>query len=233
MNEWRLNNGSKIIQIASGRSNVYLIKCNTRRILIDTGKSTAANKIFRKLSQLGVSSIDWLILTHTHFDHCQTAALVQQKTACRILVSSTAKDYIEKGYTAIPEGTSWFSKKVKQFRKLLYASRFSYKPFNVTEYIEDRKIIETGLLQLEVIPTPGHSIDSLCIIVNGEIALVGDTLFGVYPNKITPPFANDLNLLRKQWEVLLQTPCSTFLPGHGKAISRELLQSCISNNEAK
>jgi hydroxyacylglutathione hydrolase len=37
--------------------------------------------------------------------------------------------------------------------------------------------LETGGLRVEAIPTPGHSDDMVCFVVNGEAAFSGDTLF--------------------------------------------------------
>jgi len=40
-----------------------------------------------------------------------------------------------------------------------------------------RHSLETGDLWIEAIPTPGHSDDMICFVVNGELVFSGDTLF--------------------------------------------------------
>jgi glyoxylase-like metal-dependent hydrolase (beta-lactamase superfamily II) len=40
-----------------------------------------------------------------------------------------------------------------------------------------RESLETGGLSVEAIPTPGHSDDMVCFVVNGEAVFSGDTLF--------------------------------------------------------
>src|SRR4029079_4117782 len=37
--------------------------------------------------------------------------------------------------------------------------------------------LQTGGLDVEAIPTPGHSDDMVCFVVNGELVFSGDTLF--------------------------------------------------------
>jgi hydroxyacylglutathione hydrolase len=37
--------------------------------------------------------------------------------------------------------------------------------------------IRVGDLEIEAIPTPGHSADMVCFVINGEVAFSGDTLF--------------------------------------------------------
>ena len=43
-------------------------------------------------------------------------------------------------------------------------------------------------------------------------------------NSVYPPFADDPEIMIKSWANLLQTGCSSFLPGHGKEIFYELLE---------
>jgi hypothetical protein len=62
------------------------------------------------------------------------------------------------------------------------------------------------------------------VIVNGELALVGDAMFGVFRNSIFPPFADDVPQMVKSWGKLLDTGCSLFLPSHGSANSRALVE---------
>jgi len=54
--------------------------------------------------------------------------------------------------------------------------------------------------------------------------LVGDTLFGIVPQKAFPPFADNKIDLFKSWEKLLTTNCRLFLPAHGKALTREIMK---------
>ena len=43
--------------------------------------------------------------------------------------------------------------------------------------VRDQEIINIGQVELEVLHTPGHSEDSICLIVNKEAIITGDTLF--------------------------------------------------------
>ncbi|MDT8393214.1 MAG: hypothetical protein RQ761_05190 [Bacteroidales bacterium] len=66
--------------------------------------------------------------------------------------------------------------------------------------------------------------DSLSVIVDNEIAIVGDALFGISRRSVMPPFANDRALMVKSWHKLLETGCNIFLPGHGSEVDRILLE---------
>jgi len=56
------------------------------------------------------------------------------------------------------------------------------------------------------------------------MAFVGDTMFGIFPGSVFPPFAEDPRQLINSWGQLLDTGCSLFLPSHGSANTRELVQ---------
>jgi glyoxylase-like metal-dependent hydrolase (beta-lactamase superfamily II) len=89
---------------------------------------------------------------------------------------------------------------------------------------DDYLDLSTIGLRAYLLHTPGHSIGSSSLIIDDEIALVGDTLYGGFPNSALPPFADDPALLMQSWEKLLDAGCKLYLPSHGKAILRVVLE---------
>lgn len=224
MKKWKTKNGDEIVQILSGRSNVYLVVSENGNVLVDTGKESAFRRLQNNIDELKLpkKNIDLVILTHTHFDHCQNVFALKEQANCPIIMSENEAIYTEQGFTPLPKGTFPLTRFMSKLGNRIGKSRFGYKPF-----VPDRLI--TGELNLEalkitLIPTPGHSKGSISVIVDNEIALVGDTLFGVFKQSVFPPFADDVNGMIASWRRLLETNCMTFLPGHGKEIKRELLR---------
>jgi glyoxylase-like metal-dependent hydrolase (beta-lactamase superfamily II) len=43
--------------------------------------------------------------------------------------------------------------------------------------IDDGDVLKVGAIRIKVIYTPGHTVDSVCLLVNDEKLLTGDTLF--------------------------------------------------------
>lgn len=226
MKSWETKAGTKIFQVLSGRSNSYFIKTNKLNVLVDTGKISSFLKLQHNIRLLSKEhqNIDILILTHTHFDHCQNAANLQNQNACKILMHESEKDYVVKGYTPVPKGTTMISKTIYSLGSKTLLKRFSYEPFSPDILVNDNFQFPEEKINLQIVATPGHSSGSICLIIDDEIALVGDTLFGVFPNSVFPPFADSIPELIKSWSKLLNTNCHTFLPGHGKAINRQLLE---------
>jgi glyoxylase-like metal-dependent hydrolase (beta-lactamase superfamily II) len=76
---------------------------------------------------------------------------------------------------------------------------------------------QTGELSIEVLPTPGHSADSLSFLINGSACFSGDTLFAGSVGGSGSSFAD---LRRSIMEVLLALPPETrILPGHSDETS--------------
>lgn len=226
MKKLKTKKGTTVYQILSGRSNSYLISTPEYNILVDTGKSSAYKRLLSGISSLKLNNnrIDFLILTHTHFDHCQNAAMIKEKHQCKIMLSEKDKGFIRQGYTPLPKGTNFFSKIISAFGNHILWKRYRYSPFVGDVLIKDSYDFEKLFLDIRIIKTEGHSPGSISIIVDNEIAIAGDAVFGVYKNSVFPPFADNPDELIKSWNILLNTGCEIFLPGHGDKIMRGLLK---------
>jgi glyoxylase-like metal-dependent hydrolase (beta-lactamase superfamily II) len=224
MKKWRTKSGVEIVQVLNGRSNAYLIVTENENALIDTGKESTFSRLQKNIEALKLprKNIDLLILTHTHFDHCQNAFALRKQFSCIIVMSENEAEYAEQGFTPLPKGTFPLTNFISKLGNLIGKGRFGYKPF-----VPDRLVsceVNLEAFKITLIPTPGHSIGCISIIVDNEIALVGDTLFGVFAKSVFPPFADDVDGMIASWGRLLETNCDTFLPGHGKEIKRDLVQ---------
>lgn len=227
MRYWETKSGARIYHILKGRSNVYLIKTATQNLLVDTGKCNKRIYLSKKLEAFGIHKIDWLILTHTHFDHCQNAEWLEKNFQAKIVVSQKAREWIPSGKTPLPKGRRLASKLLIFTANHFKPKQVQFKPFNVYKYVGNKEVLQDQDTDLELLICPGHSEDSLVFILDNEIAFVGDTMFGIFKNKIQPPFVDNQELLIKQWKKLADGPCSLFLPGHGKPITQNLVNSTL------
>jgi hydroxyacylglutathione hydrolase len=60
--------------------------------------------------------------------------------------------------------------------------------------------------------------------VDDEIALVGDSMFGIFPGSIFPPLADDTDTMINSWGKLIRTNCRLFIPSHGTANNIDLVK---------
>lgn len=222
-------NDFKVHQLLRGRSNVYLVETKTVSILVDTGKVSKISVLLKKLNEiLPEGRLDYLVLTHTHFDHCQNAALIKRRYGCKIIISETEAQYAEQGYSPLPAGTNLLTKLVSVASGVMPKKKFGYVPFKADVLVENDYLFPENR-EIRLISTPGHSIGSISLILKKDIAIVGDAMFGVFKNSVFPPYTDDVPEMINSWEKLLYTSCKEFLPGHGNPINHQLLQSEFDN----
>lgn len=233
MNKWILNNGYTIYKLLDGRSNSYLISTSTGNVLVDTGRKNKRSTILKNLKKLQIEKVDWLILTHTHYDHCENARFLQDQFKCIIVVSEKGANNAKRGYAIHPRGTNLFTKAISQLGNRFFLRLSYYQKFIPDHTFDEFFTFSFPGIDIELIATPGHSDDSISIIINSEIALVGDAMFGIFKKSIFPPFADNPAEMVESWEKLLDTECHTFLPGHGSEIRRELIERELAKYSRK
>lgn len=226
MSELKTRKGTIIYQLLTGRSNSYLISSPGQNILVDIGKSSAYKRLIAGINSIRLNNnrIDYLIFTHTHFDHCQNAAMIKEKHQSKIIFSEVDKGFIKNGYTPLPKGTNFFTKIISAFGIHILSKCFRYKPFVGDILIKNSLDFQKLFSNIRIIKTEGHSPGSISIIVDNEIAIVGDAMFGVLKKSVFPPFADNQKELVNSWKILLNAGCEIFLPGHGGIITRGTLQ---------
>jgi hydroxyacylglutathione hydrolase len=224
MKTWETKSGYKIIQILSGRSNVFLLTNGEKNILVDTSPGYMWKLLVKRLNKLNIKSIDYLILTHTHADHSENAHSIKDKYKSLLFVHKEEASYLTSGDSFLPQGTTFITKIILNIGiKNIYAG-FKNKPCQYDYLVDSEFDLKKFGFNAFILHTPGHSPGSMSVIIDNEIALVGDAMFGIFMGSVFPPFAYDVKLMVKSWGRLLETNCLVFLPSHGTANSRELVQ---------
>lgn len=220
-----MNRDQPIIPIHTGKSNAYLVVNGSHTLLIDTGSKNQERKILTALQDLHLppESLRLIILTHTHYDHCGSLHALQKMTPAKVLVHEAEAACLRQGYTALPNGTRWFSKIIVALGRLLDRSVAGYPAVTPDIVIWDSFSLSDYGIDGYILPTPGHSAGSLSVIIHNTHALVGDTLFHVTKNSVFPPFADAEPELLRSWQKLLDTGSKVFYPGHGTPFERDLL----------
>ncbi|MGK5631145.1 MBL fold metallo-hydrolase [Streptomyces sp. URMC 123] len=84
-------------------------------------------------------------------------------------------------------------------------------------------VITTGGLELRVVPTPGHTADSLCFHLPADAAvLTGDTVLGRGTTVVAHPdgrLGDYLDSLRRLRSLAVDEGVTTVLPGHGPVLT--------------
>lgn len=180
------------------RTNSYLISYNDRGIIVDPGGiSDKLDENIRKLN-----SIDYIILTHGHFDHILEVKRYQNLTGAKIVIGKDEKDF--------PMDNS-----------LNLCSEFYKKGinnFSADILLKDGDTLNFNDKEIKVIFTPGHTIGSVCYCLDNNM-FSGDTLFRGKVGRTDLATGNEndmLNSLKKLYD--LETDYSVY-PGHGLTTS--------------
>lgn len=227
MKIWATKSGQKIYRIAYGRCNCYLIASGGKYLLVDTGRKSSMKKLKRRLDKTGVkgSSLAALILTHSHFDHAENAAYIKNEFGTKVIIHRSEAEFLKNGENPLILGTVFITGFLtEELSRKVFARYFRYRPVEPDILAEDMYDLNVPGFNCKIIHTPGHTPGSLSVIVGGEIAITGDTMFGVFPGSVFPLFAQDTGLLVRSWKKLLDTGCELYLPAHGSERSREILQ---------
>jgi hydroxyacylglutathione hydrolase len=222
---WITSKGSKIKQVLTGRSNVFLVSISNYNILIDTSTERNRIQLWKNLKKLSIEKLDLLILTHTHYDHAANTRVIKECFGPLVMVHSAEEYFLVNGISRFPEGTNAFTRFIIHHIGHKIADKYNFdscKPDIIFDHTP--KHLLNGDINAYVLPTPGHSDGSVSLVVDHEIAIVGDAMFGVFRNSIFPPFADKPKVLIDSWGKLLNTNCNIFLPAHGFEISRGKLE---------
>jgi len=177
-----------------GNTNCYYIEGKNGSILVDTDWAGTLQAFYKKIKELNIIKIDYLLVTHFHPDHMGIAQnIIDMGT--RLLLIDVQKNYIHCSDNI--------------FKK---DKNIDFKPINTEPIIisceQSRKFLNDLGIEGEIIYTPGHSGDSISLILDNGSAFVGD----LYDLKSAITF-NDKKI-NNSWNKILSHNISKIYYGH-------------------
>jgi glyoxylase-like metal-dependent hydrolase (beta-lactamase superfamily II) len=148
--------------------NVYIIRNGREAVLIDFG----SGDVLDHLHELDIDKVTDVLMTHHHRDQGQGLARAI-KAGIRIWVPYTEQDLFSQ------VDTHWQAREI-YLNYLMRQDRFSLlEPVPIDGVLEDYAVCEFGGRQFTVVPTPGHTIGSVTLMVEvdkKQIAFTGDLI---------------------------------------------------------
>lgn len=108
---------------------------------------------------IGDTDLQYILLTHGHFDHILGVKDIKQKYNAKVVISAPDEPMLSSG-------------------KLSLASFLDAKQNNVESdiIVFDSDVIHLGNIEIKVLSTPGHTKGSVCYLAENAL-FSGDTLF--------------------------------------------------------
>jgi len=214
-------NDPQIYRIRMGVSNPWLIK-GEKAVMIDAGIPDKFKSFKRQLSRLEIAPEDirLIVLTHCHFDHTGLANEIRDLTGAKIAIHESDRALLEEGRFIIPEGTSaWgrFSRKV--FMPMMKKMGRNLQPIKADIVLTNNPFpLEEYGISGRIIPTPGHTLGSVSVILDNGDAFVGCMAQNRLPFTLHPQlpiFADHMELFRDSWSYLESQGAKRIYPSHG------------------
>ena len=197
---------------------IYLLQEEDGLTLIDTGMQGDFKKIKTQIGESGLSieSIDNIILTHCHSDHCANASKLKELSNARIIAHEIEAPYIE-GRDRIQYG--------RLGSRLMFGisnTIFRVRPVRVDMRVKDGELIAVGE-GLRVIHTPGHTPGSMALYHEDKKMLFsGDSIWNHKNLKIAQGLFNtDDEEMMRSVERFLELDIEKICVGHGTSILEE------------
>lgn len=216
-----------------GMINCFLIKGETKHILVDTGIPKSEEKIIKQLKKhnIKLEDIGLIIITHGHIDHFGSAKELKDILKAPILIHNLDKKAIQTGKSMFETLNS--NNKIWDIilkPKLAKDKASSCNPDIVLNGNEEYDLAIYGV-KGKVIHTPGHTPGSLSVVLdNGEaiimdLASSGILLGGIALNSRMkhPPFHDNLEQVKNSINNILSLGAERFYLGHGNPVSKKSL----------
>ncbi|WP_289293508.1 MBL fold metallo-hydrolase [Bacteroides sp. 41_26] len=228
------------MEIIYNSTSFYLEPCNGGFLLIDAGWRGQLSIFLNKLHLIGVKpqQIQYILLTHHHHDHTAIVSELKELTGARLILYKDQLVYLKKGVTNY--------KNLKQYNKLLWMIDRITRPFikyqypaispNETDIIVNSDIDDYSLRNIgikgKIIATPGHSHDSISVLLDNGNAYVGDLVMNMPNMKIIgkipfPIEAEDYSQVQQSLRKLLGLGATVFFPSHGQPVSKKIIEDSI------
>ncbi len=95
---------------------IYLVRFGDRAALIDAGSGQGHPQLTKNIAECLESNaqLEYLLLTHCHFDHTGGAQAVRDEFGCRIVAHELDAIYLESGDNHVT-GASWYEARLQPF----------------------------------------------------------------------------------------------------------------------
>jgi glyoxylase-like metal-dependent hydrolase (beta-lactamase superfamily II) len=185
-----------IVNVGYDSTNYYILEAKSGKLLIDCGWPGTLPKLMAVLKRKGISikEIKYLLVTHFHPDH---AGITQdlKNLGIKLILLTSQVDFIAP-FAEFFKGKDLPYVEITQHDHL------------VLKFEDSRKFLASLGVNGEILSTPGHSDDSISLILDEGFAFTGD---------LPPRFmiSEEGHLAQQSWNKIYKRRISRIFPAHG------------------
>jgi hydroxyacylglutathione hydrolase len=170
---------------------------SSRGVIVDPGEE--AERLVEALGAIGITELDAILLTHTHFDHIGAVAPVARATGAPVYCPELETQVLADIMAYVP-----------------WPGFGPFESYEADHTVAGGETLELAGLTIDVIFTPGHSPGHVTYAIRGEDALFsGDVLFQESVGRVDLPGGDWPTLLSSIESLLDAYPDeTTVFPGH-------------------
>jgi glyoxylase-like metal-dependent hydrolase (beta-lactamase superfamily II) len=197
----------------------YLLRFGDKAVLIDAGSGRGHTQLTENIAEClePDAQLEYLLLTHCHFDHTGGAKAVREEYGCRIVAHELDATYLESGDNRVTAAAR-------------YGARL--EPFFIDIKLQGQESkLAIGPGYVTAIHCPGHSPGSVVYTtdIDGQLVLFGQDAHGPLHSEFLSDEKQYLDSLAR----LLSLEADLLLEGHFGVIEtkqevREFIESCIT-----
>ncbi|AFM26162.1 MBL fold metallo-hydrolase [Desulfomonile tiedjei] len=195
---------------------VYLVRFGDKAALIDAGCGNAHSRLKKHVTKCLSPNVqlEYLLLTHCHFDHTGGAEAVREDFGCRIVAHELDAVYLESGDSEVT-AASWYGTRMP--------------PLSVDIKLSgENSVLTIGDGTVNAIHWPGHSPGSVVYttLIENKLVLFGQDVHG----PIHPALLSDEEQYQSSLAKLLALNADLLLEGHfGILHTKEEVQEFIQS----
>jgi hydroxyacylglutathione hydrolase len=165
-------------------------------VVVDPGDE--AERLIKAKDELGITAVEAILITHTHFDHVGAVKALHDATGAPVYVPELEREVLANINSYVPLGFGPF------------------ESYEADHTIAGGEVLELAGMTFDVRFTPGHSPGHVTYAVRGEDALLsGDVLFQGSVGRVDLPGGDWPTLLASIESLIDEFPAQTAVyPGH-------------------
>ncbi len=185
-----------IVNVGYDSTNYYVIGSGKDRLLVDVGWPGTLGKLLSNLKRKGIAieEIRYLLATHYHPDHAGLVQEVKNKGVRLMVVEGQA--------AAIPALKQWMKPE-------MHYVDIDVRDSTEVAFSESRPFLAKLGIAGEIVHTPGHSDDSVTLVLDTGDAFTGDLQSESRADE------SSIDAVKRSWEKIRSMNTKTIHPGHG------------------